>query len=208
MIDFEKLTKALSELDEDTMMEILNEVMADGGSQVTEAITACQKGLDIVGELFETKEYFVSDLIYAGELMTAASDLMRPALAASGTTVGEMILCTVKNDLHDIGKNIVRSMLEASGMKVLDLGVDTSAETIIQAAKENDIHIIGLSGVLTLAVDSMQDIILAVRESGLEAKIIIGGCPVSAEVCERIGADAWAKNPQETVRCCLEWVKN
>ena len=165
--------------------------------------------MDIVGSQFESGEYFVGDLIFAGELMTDAVAILKDALVNGGSEgpKSRMILCTVKDDLHDIGKNIVRSMLEAGGFDVLDLGIDVPPERIVEAAKENDIKIIGLSGVLTLAIDSMKNTVEAFQAAGLRdsTKIIIGGAPVSADACAHVGADAWAINPQDTVRICSEW---
>ena len=116
-----------------------------------------------------------------------------------------MILCTVKNDLHDIGKNIVRPMLEANGFEVLDLGIDVPAEKIVETAKTENIKIVALSGVLTLALDSMKATVQALRAAGLDVKVIIGGAPVSAEACLNIGADEWAHSPQKTVDTCKRW---
>lgn len=210
MIDFEALAEALGDLDEDVMVEKLTQVMAEGGTDATKALDACQKGMDIVGQLFEDGEYFVGDLIYAGELMTKAVDILKDGLVTgdgNGEKKTKMILCTVKDDLHDIGKNIVRSMLEAAGFDVLDLGIDVPPDKIVDTAKKEDIHIIGLSGVLTLAIDSMKNTIDAFKEAGMrdQVKIVIGGAPVNAEVCEQTGADAWASSPQTTINYCKEW---
>ena len=164
--------------------------------------------MNIVGERFASQEYFVSDLIFSGELMTEAMDIIRPALLSqSSEKVGKMILCTVEGDLHDIGKNIVKAMLEASGFDVVDMGIDVPAAEIVKKAKEEGIHIIGLSGVLTLAIDSMKATIEAFKEAGLreDVKIVIGGAPVTDKVCELVGADAWAINPADTIRTCREW---
>ena len=209
MIDFEALATAMGELDEDTVKELLEEVMADGGSEANKAMDACQKGMDTVGKLFEEGEYFVGDLIYAGELMTDAVAILKDALV-SGESAGpktRMILCTVKDDLHDIGKNIVRSMLEANGFEVLDLGIDCPAQKIVDTAKAEGIKIVALSGVLTLALDSMKATVEAIKAAGLECKVIIGGAPVSAEACRNIGADEWAHSPQKTVQVCKEWAQ-
>ncbi|MBR0417332.1 MAG: B12-binding domain-containing protein, partial [Firmicutes bacterium] len=130
MVDFEKLAEAMGDLDEDAMVADLEAVMAEGGADASKAMEACQKGMDIVGSRFEEGEYFVGDLIYAGELMTQAVDILKDALVSGGESgpATKMILCTVKDDLHDIGKNIVRSMLEANGFEVLDLGIDCPKE--------------------------------------------------------------------------------
>ena len=202
MIDFENLAVAMGELDEDTVQEILEAV--DSAEAANAAMEACQKGMDTVGKLFEEGEYFVGDLIYAGELMTDAVDVLKPFLAGAESTGSKtkMILCTVKDDLHDIGKNIVRSMLEANGFEVLDLGIDCPAEKVVATAKAEDIKIVALSGVLTLALDSMKATVEAIRAAGLDCKVIIGGAPVSAEACVNIGADEWAHSPQKTVATC------
>ena len=207
-MDFENLAVAMGELDEDTVKEILESV--DSVEAANAAMEACQKGMDTVGKLFEEGEYFVGDLIYAGELMTDAVEVLKPYLA-SGEAAGsktKMILCTVKDDLHDIGKNIVRSMLEANGFDVLDLGIDCPAEKVVETAKAEGIHIVALSGVLTLALDSMKATVDAIKAAGLDCKVIIGGAPVSAEACVNIGADEWAHSPQKTVATCKAWAEN
>ena len=209
MIDFEELANAMGELDEDTVKELLEQVMAEGGADAGKAMEACQKGMDTVGKLFEEGEYFVGDLIYAGELMTDAVAILKDALVTgeSSDTKTRMILCTVKDDLHDIGKNIVRSMLEANGFEVLDLGIDCPAEKVVETAKAEGIKIIALSGVLTLALDSMKATVDALKAANLDVKVIIGGAPVSAEACKNIGADEWAHSPQKTVATCKAWAE-
>ena len=118
-----------------------------------------------------------------------------------------MVLCTVKDDLHDIGKNIVKNMLEASGFEVIDLGIDVPPERIIETVKTEGIRIVALSGVLTLALDSMRDVVDAFADAGMrdKVKIIIGGNPVTEVACKAIGADEWAKSPRKTVGVCSEW---
>ncbi len=209
MVDFEALAQAMGELDEDTVKELLEQVMAEGGGDAGKAMDACQKGMDTVGKLFEEGEYFVGDLIYAGELMTDAVETLKDALVGteSAGKKAKMILCTVKDDLHDIGKNIVRSMLEAGGFEVVDLGIDVPPQKVVEAAKDQGISIIALSGVLTLALDSMKATVRAFSDAGMrdQVKIIIGGAPVSEDACKAIGADEWAHSPQKTVSVCRDW---
>lgn len=210
MIDFEELAQAMGELEEDTVKEILQQVMDEGGKEADKAMDACQKGMDTVGKLFEEGDYFVGDLIYAGELMTDAVSILKDALVSgesSGTKV-KMILCTVKDDLHDIGKNIVKAMLEAAGFEVLDLGIDTPVQTVVKTVKEENIKIVALSGVLTLAIGSMKATIDALKEAGLnDVKVIIGGAPVSEAARVATGADEWAFSPQKTVQTCKAWAE-
>lgn len=208
-MDKQAIIDAMADLEEDELYDYMNEIMDNDGEGVQEALEACQEGMKIVGERFEEGEYFVGDLIYAGEILTEATNIIKPALTGDGQEkFGKMILCTVKNDLHDIGKNIVRSMLEANGFEVLDLGIDCPAEKVVQTAKAEGIKIVALSGVLTLALDSMKATVDAIKAAGLDCKVIIGGAPVSAEACRNIGADEWAHSPQKTVATCKAWAEN
>jgi len=206
-MDKETLMNAMSDLEEDSVYEIINEIQKKGEG-AGEAIDAMQEGMDVIGERFETGEYFVGDLILAGEIMTNAMNTLKPLLRGDESGTGEkVLLCTVKNDLHDIGKNIVKTILEAGGFDVVDLGIDTAPEKIVEIAKEQDIHIIALSGVLTLAIDSMKATVDAFSTAGLrdQIKIIIGGAPITEKVCEVVGADAWADSPQKTLETCKAW---
>lgn len=207
-MDKQAIIDAMADLEEDELYDFMNEIMDNGGEGVQEALEACQEGMKIVGDRFEEGEYFVGDLIYAGEILTEATNIIKPALTGDGQEkYGKMILCTVKNDLHDIGKNIVRAMLEAGGFEVMDLGIDVDPQTIVDTAKNEGIKIIALSGVLTLAVDSMKDTIEAFKAAGMrdDVKIIVGGAPVTETVCASVGADEWALSPQKTVSVCQAW---
>ena len=148
-------------------------------------------------------------MIYAGELMTEAVSILKDALVSgesSGDAKTKLILCTVKDDLHDIGKNIVRAMLEAAGFEVIDLGIDVPAEKVVEAVKAENVKIVALSGVLTLAIDSMKKTVDAIKAAGMkDVKVIIGGAPVSEEAMRITGADEWAHSPQKTVATCKAW---
>ena len=206
-MNFEEIKNAMQDLDEDALLELMQDVL-DSGADAMEAVKACQEGMEGVGKLFEDGEYFVGDLIYAGEILTQAIEIIKPALSeGEGGNLGRIILCTVKDDLHDIGKNIVKSLLEAGGFEVLDLGIDTPAEKIVETAKAEGIKIIALSGVLTLALDSMKAAVQAFADAGMrdEVKIIVGGAPVNEVSAKNIEADAWANSPQKTVSVCRSW---
>lgn len=204
-MNYDEIKEAMQELDEDVLLELVEKAVADGGVQ--EALKACQAGMEEVGKRFEEGEYFVGDLIFAGEIMVGAMDIMKPALAGDNSSqYGKMILCTVKDDLHDIGKNIVKAMLEAGGFEVIDLGIDVPAEKIIETARAENIKIVALSGVLTLALDSMKNTVQAFKDAGMDdVKIIVGGCPVTEDACKAMGADEWAYSPQKTVNVCQGW---
>lgn len=209
MLDLKILSQAMGKLEEDQVMELLKEFAATNPSEAEalDAVAACQAGMGIVGELFETGEYFVGDLIFAGELLTEAINTLKPALGGSGSTIiGTILLGTVHGDLHDIGKNIFRSMSEAAGFEVVDLGIDVAIEEFVAKAQEVKPQIIGMSGVLTLAIDSMKETVEALKAAGINAKIIIGGNPVTKEACEFVGADTFTTNAAEGVKICQDWV--
>ena len=209
MIDFEKLKIAMGKLDNDTVIGLLEKLMAEGGEGADKALEACQEGLNIVGNLFETGEYYVADLIFAGELMNQAMDVIKPAIVKGDSkSTGKMILCTVQGDLHDIGKNIVKAMLEASGVEVVDLGIDVAPATIVQTAQEQGIKVIGLSGVLSLSIDSMKATVDAFKAAGMRdgVKVIIGGAPVNNDYCKVVGADAWSTNAAKGAEICCNWL--
>ena len=209
-MDFEKLAAAMGELDEDTVMEMVEEA-AKSEETANAAMQAMQKGMETVGDLFASGDYFVSDLIYAGEVITDAMNILKGAIAKQGEAkLGKLILCTVKDDLHDIGKNIVRAVLEAGGFEVLDLGVDVAPETIVETAKKENIKIIALSGILVLALDSMKATAEAFEKAGMrdQVKIVVGGATVTETSFASTGADAWAFAPQQTLDICKGWAQN
>lgn len=209
MVSFEELKIAVGNLDDEVIPGMIDELVKAGGDSPQKALEACQAGMDIVGAKYESGEYFVADLIFAGEIMNDAAAVLKPLLAGRGSeSLGKMVFCTVKGDIHDIGKNIAKSLLEAGGIEVVDLGVDVPADRIIDAVKEHDVSVVGLSGVLTIAIDSMKAIVAALSETGLRDKVrvIIGGAPVTAEYCRMVGADAWSVNAAEGVKICQQWL--
>jgi methylmalonyl-CoA mutase cobalamin-binding domain/chain len=158
--------------------------------------------MDEVGRLFECQEFFVPELLLAGRAMKASLDPIRPLLAASGVQpAGHVIIGTVKGDLHDIGKNIVASMLEGAGFEVLDLGIDIPSEKFVDAVKNNRAHILALSALLTVTMPEMRKTIDALIQAGVRdrIKVIIGGAPVTRKYAEEIGADGYGENASAAV---------
>ena len=161
---------------------------------------------EIEGEhyYFLTKDNFEKD-VYKRQ----AIDILKPVLKGAETEkAGKIVLGTVKGDLHDIGKNIFKNMAEIAGFEVYDIGIDQPASAFVEKIKEVNPDIIGMSGVLTLALDSMKDTVEAIKSAGLRdnVKVIIGGNPVTKEACEAIQADAFTTNAAEGVKICKEWV--
>ena len=151
-------------------------------------------GMDRVGVKFRDNEIFVPEVLVAARAMNAGAELLKPLLAEAGaTSVGKIVLGTVKGDLHDIGKNLVKMMMEGKGIEVFDLGVDVSPEAFVQGAIEHDADIIGCSALLTTTMPVMGEVVKAAEAAGIrdKVKIMIGGAPVTKEFCESIGADAY-----------------
>jgi len=212
MIDTVTLKQALGDLEESKVEELLDEFIA-GDPQAAETqliVEACQQGMEIVGDNFEAGVYFVGDLMYAAQILTNSLAKLKPLMSADSdrTSKGVIVLGTVAGDIHDIGKNIYKTLSEAAGFTVVDIGIDQPAASFMEAIRENDPQIVGLSGVLTLSINSMKEIVEALKEAGLRdgVKVMIGGNAVSAETCEYVGADYWSKNAAASVKKCLEYV--
>ena len=164
--------------------------------------------MDEVGRLFEAEEYFVPELLLAGRAMKGSLELLRPLLAASGAQpTGRVVIGTVAGDLHDIGKNLVASMLEGGGFEVTDLGSDVRPEQFIAAAREKNADIIALSALLTVTMPSMKKTIDALRDSGLPVKVIIGGAPVTRQYAEQSGADGYGETANSAVALARQLMK-
>nr|4JGI_A Chain A, 1.5 Angstrom crystal structure of a novel cobalamin-binding protein from Desulfitobacterium hafniense DCB-2 [Desulfitobacterium hafniense]4JGI_B Chain B, 1.5 Angstrom crystal structure of a novel cobalamin-binding protein from Desulfitobacterium hafniense DCB-2 [Desulfitobacterium hafniense] len=210
VIDLNASAQAMSDLDEGAINEVVDKVMAKADADAAqELIKAFQQGMTKVGERFDSGEYFIGDLIFAGEILQAAMDKLKPALSGDALEKrAKIVLATVEGDLHDIGKNIFRTMAEASGFEVFDLGIDVPVKIIVDKVKEVNPEIVGLSGVLTLALDSMRETVDALKAEGLrnDLKVIIGGVPVNENVCQRVGADDFSTNAADGVKICQRWV--
>jgi len=212
MIDISTLKQALGDLEEDKVESALDEFIAGGPSpeETQQVVEACQQGMEIVGDNFEAGTYFVGDLMYAAQILTNSLEKLKPLMnsGSSQGSKGVIVLGTVAGDIHDIGKNIYKALSEAAGFTVIDIGIDQPAAAFVAAIKANKPQIVGLSGVLTLSITSMKDIIDALNAEGLRdhVKVMIGGNAVSAETCEFVGADYWSKNAAASVKKGLEYV--
>ncbi len=163
--------------------------------------------MDEVGKRFECNEYFVPELLIAARAMKTALVLLTPLLVAAGAEpVGRVVLGTVQGDLHDIGKNLVGSMLEGGGFEVVDLGVDVTPEKFVEAAKEKSGSIVALSALLTTTWTTMQKVIEALNEAGIrgETKVMIGGAPITQQYADEIGADGYSDNASSAVAVARE----
>ena len=154
-------------------------------------------GMNVVGQRFKNNEIFVPEVLIAARAMNMGATLLKPLLASEGVkAAGKVCIGTVKGDLHDIGKNLVKMMLEGRGFEVIDLGVDVAPETFIQTAVEKNCDIIGCSALLTTTMCAMEDVVRLATEAGIRdrVKIMVGGAPVDQRFCDKIGADAYTRD--------------
>ena len=163
-------------------------------------------GMSVIGEKFKNNEVYVPDVLIAARAMNAGTEVLKPLLVSSGVkAIGKVVLGTVKGDLHDIGKNLVRMMMEGKGLEVIDLGVDVPAEKFVVAAKENEAKIIAASALLTTTMPEMKNIVEAVKNEGLrdEITIMVGGAPVNDNFCKSIGADIYTPDAASAADAAL-----
>jgi len=182
----------------------------DAGIPPVKAVTeGMAKGMDIVGQKYEAKEYFLAELIMAGEVMKEGMKVLEPRLKKGEVqTLGKVAVGTVRGDLHDIGKNIVATLLGAAGFDVIDLGVDVTPEQFVEAVRTKKPKIIGMSALLTVTMPEMENVVKELKKAGLrdKVKIIVGGAPLTEDYAKKIGADAYAPNAVAGVNMCKKWV--
>lgn len=199
----------LADLDERRVIDSVKAEL-DAGADVNELLAACQEGMVMVGQRFENGTYYISDLMMAGEIFKQVNDLLAPKMAGhTGSVVGKVVAGTVKGDIHDIGKDLVVSMLKSANMEVIDLGVDVPAERFVEAVKETGAKVVSLSALLTIGFDSLKATVEAFEKAGLrdKVKIMVGGGPVDRKACEYAGADNWGADAQAAVRLAKEWLQ-
>lgn len=200
-----ELTNKFADLDERGVMELVRQAV-DAKANPEDILSACQEAMRLVGEKFEQGEYFVSDLMLSGQLFKEINELLKPLMVggASQKKLGKVVIGTVAGDIHDIGKDLVVSLLEANNFEVFDLGVDQSKDAFISKLKETGATVVGLSGLLTIAFDAMKETVAALEAQGLRdtVKVMIGGGPIDQGVCDYVGADHWGNSAQAAVNFC------
>ena len=209
--DYQVVVTALEKLDEPTLLATMNTFIATKPSQEEASLMlkACCDGMEKVGALFEEGEYFVGDLIFAGDVLQNAIDQLKPYLGDTASSkIGKIVLGSAPGDLHDIGKNIFASLAEAAGFEVVDLGVDVSPATFVEKTKESGAKVVGISGLLTQSLETMKSVVEAFDAAGMRGsvKIIIGGNPTNETARAYSGADAFSNSAPLGIRQCKEWV--
>ncbi len=203
-MDFEKLTELIIELEVDDITDAVKEALEVDGKDPFDVLNALTKGMDEVGRLYEEKEYYLTELVLAGETMKEAFTILQPALAASDRSESKVkiILATVKGDNHDIGKNILGSLLLSSGFELIDLGMDVDAQMIVDKVKETGATIVALSSLLTMTVEQIKAVHEALQVAGIrdKVKLIVGGAPLNMELAKKLGADDFADDAVDGVK--------
>jgi methanogenic corrinoid protein MtbC1 len=203
----EDLAQALRDLDEKKVHTLVEEKIKNG-VPVMEIVRACNEGMVAVGELFSECKYFISELIFSAEILKNVMKRLEPLLQGveAGKSPGKVVIGTVKGDIHDIGKNIVITLLRGSGFEVIDLGVDVPAEKFVATLKQTGARILGLSALLNLAYPEMKHVVDEVAKAGLKdkVKVIIGGTPVNEQVRQFTGADFYAGDAVAGVSLCKQ----
>lgn len=165
-------------------------------------------GMNIIGEKFKNNQVFVPEVLIAARAMNAGVEILKPHLVAEGVeTKGTVVIGTVKGDLHDIGKNLVKMMLESKGLNVVDLGVDVDADTFVEKAKEVNAQIICCSALLTTTMSEMKSVVEKAKDAGIRdsVKIMVGGAPLSQDFCDSIGADAYTTDATSCSEVALDY---
>jgi trimethylamine corrinoid protein len=202
----QELIDAIVGLREEDALKIVRQRL-EAGAGPMDLLADTRQAMDVIGKRFEDGDCFMPELILAGEILYQISLAIKPRVQtdASRHKIGKVVIGTVEGDLHDTPKNIVTFMLEANGFEVTDLGADVPAAKFVQAARDTGAKVVALSGFLTQSHDPMKATVAALKEAGLEAKVMIGGGQIDEQVCAFTGADAFGKDALEAVRLTRQW---
>ncbi|MCD6562719.1 MAG: corrinoid protein [Thermoproteales archaeon] len=206
---FSKIREGFLSFDFEETKELVKDALERGVDPVEIIEKSLRPAMEIVGEKFEQGEFFLSELVVAGDLFKEIMDeLISPRLKKEEKELGTVVIGTVRGDLHDIGKNIVATMLRVAGFKVIDLGVDVSPEAFLEAVKKYKPDIVGMSALLTTTMIEMENVIKELEKAGVrkDVKIIVGGAAVTEDFAKKIGADAYGKDAVEAVAICKRLV--
>jgi methanogenic corrinoid protein MtbC1 len=202
----ESLKEAVVRFDIDNIKTLAEKALSQGVSAYDGVINGMAKGMDVVGEKYQLGEFFLPELVMAGETFKEGMKVFGAHLKPSEIgTQGRIIIGTVEGDLHDIGKNIVASLVEASGFMVHDLGVDVTANRFLAETKETSADVVAMSALLSTTFPHMREVVDAIRKAQLHSKIIVGGAPLNAETAKSLGADGYGRDAVEGANICKQW---
>jgi len=205
----EQLVQAIADMREEEALDLVRAMVKEGVEPLA-ILDAVKQAMAIVGERYEKGVYFLPELMLSGEMLNQITDILKPELAKLPEVKreGKVLMGTVEGDIHDIGKNIVTFMLDVNGFDVLDLGVDVSSQKYVEAIRDFQPQVVGLSGFLTLAFDTMKETIEAIQAAGLrdQVKIMVGGGQMDDQVRAYTGADAYGRDAMAAVKLAKDWI--
>lgn len=205
-----ELINAIADMNEGEALRLVEE-MVEGGSDPMSILAAAREAMDIIGQRYDEGTYFLPELMMAGEMLNQITEIVKPKLAKSPEIGrhGKVLIGTVKGDIHDIGKDVVTFMLDVNGFEVLDLGVDVSPQKFVEAIGSFQPQVVGLSGFLTLAFDSMKETVEVIKAAGQRdgVKIMVGGGQINDKIRQYTGADAYGKDAMAAVALAKGWAR-
>lgn len=208
MLDLAEIRNAVIKGARNDVKGLVEKAVVEGGDVSEILKEGLTTAIDIVGDKFEKGEYFLPELIMSAAAVKEGLKILRPLLAKDGIkSSGVVVLGTVSGDIHDIGKTIVGAMLEGAGFSVIDLGADVETDRFIEAIRQNNADLLGMSALLTTTMENMRDVIGALKKVGLNIKTMVGGAPLTEQFANEIGADGYAPNAASAVRKASELVK-
>lgn len=202
MVDFNEISESLQRGDAEKVKELVKQALEEKVIPRDILENGLISGMNVIGVKFKNNEVYVPEVLIAARAMHAGMDVLRPKLVETGVKdIGKFVIGTVKGDLHDIGKNLVKMMLEGAGFEVIDLGVDISTDKFVEAVKEHQPNVLGMSALLTTTMVNMPEVIKALESAGLrnQVKVMIGGAPITQNYADQIGADAYSPDAASAV---------
>lgn len=200
MADLKALADAIIKGDQGTAMEITTAAINEGVGAKSILHDGLIAGMDVIGARFKKNEVYIPEVLIAARAMKSAMEILEPELVKAGVKpIGKLVVGTVQGDLHDIGKNLVAMMLKGAGFNVIDIGVDVSPEKFVEEVKASGAGLIGMSALLTTTMPSMEKTVAALKEAGLDTKVMIGGAPVTQGYADKIGADGYSADAASAV---------
>lgn len=204
----QELINTITEMREDEALQMTDDLLKRGTDPMV-ILDSSREAMQVVGERFKNGQYFVPELILAGEILKGITEKLKPYLTKESQEekIGKVVIGTVEGDVHDIGKDIVTFMLEANGFEVQDLGVDVPSSKFVESVREFKPQVVGLSGFLTLAYEPMKETVESIKEAGFnDVKIMIGGGQIDEQICVYVGADAYGRDAMTAVTLAKNWL--
>jgi len=200
MADLKALAEAVIKGDQNTAADLTKEALGEGIGAKNVLEDGLIAGMGVVGARFKKNEVYIPEVLISARAMKSAMEILEPELSKAGVQpIGKFLIGTVAGDLHDIGKNLVAMMLKGAGFQVTDIGIDVPAEKFIEQVKANQPQLVGMSALLTTTMPAMENTLKAMKTAGIQAKIMVGGAPVTQDYADRIGADGYASDAATAV---------